>query len=83
MLNGIENPKETLAYFSSIDKAKFRRPVTPGDQLVLEVEMLGRRRNLVQLRGKAFVDGQLVAEADMMAAIVPKTDNAKNAFPAV
>ncbi|MGB5072493.1 MAG: bifunctional UDP-3-O-[3-hydroxymyristoyl] N-acetylglucosamine deacetylase/3-hydroxyacyl-ACP dehydratase [Bacteroidota bacterium] len=72
MLNTLENPKEKLAFFSTIDNAKFRRPVVPGDQLVMEVEMTNKRRNIIQMRGKAFVDGDLVAEADMMAAIVDK-----------
>jgi len=72
MLNSIGDPKEKLALFSTIDKAKFRRPVVPGDQLVLEVEMLSKRRNLIMIRGKSFVDGDLVAEADMMAAIIDK-----------
>lgn len=77
MLNTLEKPETKLAYFSTIDKAKFRRPVVPGDQLVMEVEMLNRRRNIIQIRGKAFVDGDLVAEADMMAAVVdkPQTKN--------
>jgi 3-hydroxymyristoyl/3-hydroxydecanoyl-(acyl carrier protein) dehydratase len=66
------NPESKLAYFSTIDNAKFRRPVVPGDQLVMEVEMLNRRRNIILIRGKAFVDGDLVAEADMMAAVVDK-----------
>ncbi len=72
MLNSIENLKETLAYFSTIDKAKFRRPVVPGDQLIMEVEQISKRRNIIQIRGRAFVDGQLVAEAEMMAAVVPR-----------
>jgi UDP-3-O-[3-hydroxymyristoyl] N-acetylglucosamine deacetylase/3-hydroxyacyl-[acyl-carrier-protein] dehydratase len=80
MLNSIGNVKEKLALFSTIDKAKFRRPVVPGDQLVMEIEMVNRRRNLIQLRGKSYVDGELAAEAEMMAAVVdkkrskPKTD---------
>jgi UDP-3-O-[3-hydroxymyristoyl] N-acetylglucosamine deacetylase / 3-hydroxyacyl-[acyl-carrier-protein] dehydratase len=72
MLNSIGDPKEKLALFSTIDNAKFRKPVVPGDQLILEVEMVNRRRNLIQIRGKAYVDGDLVAEADMMAAVIDK-----------
>ncbi len=79
MLNSIGDPKEKLALFSTIDKAKFRKPVVPGDQLVIEVEMMGRRRNLIQIRGKAFVDGDLVAEAEMMAAVIDKNGTKKAA----
>ncbi|MBR9975553.1 MAG: bifunctional UDP-3-O-[3-hydroxymyristoyl] N-acetylglucosamine deacetylase/3-hydroxyacyl-ACP dehydratase [Bacteroidetes bacterium] len=78
MLNTLENPKEKLAFFSTIDNAKFRRLVVPGDQIVMEVEMTNKRRNIIQMRGKAFVEGDLVAEADMMAAIVDKNQVRKN-----
>lgn len=78
MINSVENMKEVLAYFTSIDNARFRKPVVPGDQLILEVEMTGKRRNIISLSGKAFVDGQLVAQADMMAAIVDRLESAKN-----
>jgi 3-hydroxymyristoyl/3-hydroxydecanoyl-(acyl carrier protein) dehydratase len=64
--------KEKLALFSTIDKAKFRRPVVPGDQMIMEIEMVNRRRNIIQLRGKSFVEGELVAEAEMMAAVVDR-----------
>jgi UDP-3-O-[3-hydroxymyristoyl] N-acetylglucosamine deacetylase / 3-hydroxyacyl-[acyl-carrier-protein] dehydratase len=73
MLNSIENPKEHLAMFTSIDKAKFRRQVIPGDQLVFDLELLSTRRNIIQMRGRTFVDGTLVAEAEMMAAIIPRS----------
>lgn len=72
LLNSIEDIKTKLAFFSTIDKAKFRRPVLPGDQIVLEVEQVQRRRNILHMRGRAFVDGQLVAEAEMMAAVVDR-----------
>jgi UDP-3-O-[3-hydroxymyristoyl] N-acetylglucosamine deacetylase / 3-hydroxyacyl-[acyl-carrier-protein] dehydratase len=79
MLNSIGDAKDKLALFSTIDNAKFRKPVGPGDQLVLEVEMINRRRNLIQIRGKSFVDGILVAEADMMAAVIDKNGSRKTA----
>lgn len=78
MINSVENMKEVLAYFTSIDNARFRKLVVPGDQIILEVEMTGKRRNIISLSGKAFVDGQLVAQADMMAAIVDRLESAKN-----
>ncbi len=59
-----------IPMFMGIDKARFRRPVTPGDQLRLEVEVLRRRRNVARVSGRAFVGDNLVAEAEMMAALV-------------
>ncbi len=59
-----------IPMFMGIDKARFRRPVTPGDQLRLEVEVLRRRRNVWRVAGRAFVGEQLAAEAEMMAALV-------------
>lgn len=74
MLNGLENPGNKLVYFMSINNVKFRRPVVPGDQLVVDVEMVSRRSKFIQIRGKAFVDGNLVAEGDFSAAIVDRED---------
>jgi len=69
------NPEGKLAYFTSIDKAKFRKPVVPGDQLFFVVEILDRKRNIFKLRGKAYknsVNGELAAEAEIMTAIADK-----------
>ncbi|MDE2887876.1 MAG: 3-hydroxyacyl-ACP dehydratase FabZ [Gemmatimonadota bacterium] len=60
-----------IPMFMGIDKARFRSPVTPGDQLRLEAEVLRRRRNICRVAGRAFVGDTLVAEAEMMAALVP------------
>jgi UDP-3-O-[3-hydroxymyristoyl] N-acetylglucosamine deacetylase / 3-hydroxyacyl-[acyl-carrier-protein] dehydratase len=70
LLNGVENPEGKLVFFMSIDKAKFRKPVTPGDQLVFELTMVSRKSKICVMAGKAFVDGNLVAEAEMMASII-------------
>jgi 3-hydroxyacyl-[acyl-carrier-protein] dehydratase len=53
--------------FIGIDKARFRRPVLPGDQVRFELESVGLKRLIWKFRGKAFVDGNLVAEAELMA----------------
>ncbi|MCU0454534.1 MAG: bifunctional UDP-3-O-[3-hydroxymyristoyl] N-acetylglucosamine deacetylase/3-hydroxyacyl-ACP dehydratase [Bacteroidetes bacterium] len=74
LLNGIENPGTKLVYFTSINNVKFRKPVVPGDQLYLDVEMVQRRSRIIQIRGRAFVDGVLVAEGDFTAAIVDRQD---------
>ncbi|MEW6510780.1 MAG: bifunctional UDP-3-O-[3-hydroxymyristoyl] N-acetylglucosamine deacetylase/3-hydroxyacyl-ACP dehydratase [Bacteroidota bacterium] len=73
LLNGIENPGDQLVYFMSINNAKFRRPVLPGDQLVFELTMVSRKSKICQMKGLAYVDGNLVAEAEMMASLVPRT----------
>lgn len=68
MLSKPENNGK-LAYFMSIDRVKFRRPVVPGDQLILEVEVVKLRSRTAQMRGRAFVDGKLVSEAELMFSI--------------
>ncbi len=70
LLGAGEALENKLVLFVAINNAKFRRPVVPGDQLVMEVVMTGRRFNTFSLKAKGFVDGQLVAEADLTAAIV-------------
>ena len=55
-------------YFLGFDKVRFRKPVVPGDQLVLEVRMLKQRLKTVKMAGRALVDEKLVAEAEFLAA---------------
>lgn len=57
-----------LIYFMGFDKVRFRKPVVPGDQLLLELEMLKMRAKAVKMAGIAKVDGKVVAEAQLMAA---------------
>lgn len=61
-----------VVYFMSIDKAKFRAPVTPGDQLVYKLTVIKNKGAVWQLDGKAFVDGKVVAQAELKAMIVDK-----------
>jgi 3-hydroxyacyl-[acyl-carrier-protein] dehydratase len=63
----------SLMYFLGIDKAKFRRPVTPGDRLDLHVEVVHHRGNVWKLRGQATVDGALAAQGELLASIVDAT----------
>jgi len=56
-----------LAYFAGVDKARFRRVVRPGDQLVLRLEMIKQKGKIIKMAGKAFVDEQLATEAELMA----------------
>ena len=63
-------PKERhsqTVYFLGIDNVRFRKPVTPGDQLRLEVEITKHRQAIWGFKGKAVVDGKLVAEAELLA----------------
>ena len=69
---GQENTKEKVVYFMSIDNAKFRSPVKPGDKLVYKLTVLKHRGNIWVLDGKAYVDDKLVAEAELKAMIVDK-----------
>ena len=69
MLSPEEN-RGKIAYFMSIDKAKFRKPVLPGDQLILEVEAEKIKSRTGLVHAKALVDGKLVAEADLMFALM-------------
>ena len=62
----------SLMYFLGIDKAKFRRIVTPGDRLDLEVSVIHHRSNVWKLRGEASVDGTLCAQGELLASVVPR-----------
>jgi 3-hydroxyacyl-[acyl-carrier-protein] dehydratase len=62
-----DTTKKKVSYFMSIDSAKFRKPVFPGDQLRIEVETTMNRRGIWGVDGKAFVDGKLVTEASLKA----------------
>ena len=57
----------SLVYFTGIDKVRFRKPVVPGDQIILELEILKQRAMVMKMTGKATVDGKLVAQAELMA----------------
>ena len=56
-------------FFMGLDKVKFRKPVVPGDQLVLEVQIIKFRSKVVKASGKAFVKDNVVAEAELMATL--------------
>ncbi len=72
LLNTQAKPEEKLVFFTGIDAVKFRKPVLPGDQLRLEVEMLFFKRGICRMRGRAFVGDQLAVEAEMQAAVVDR-----------
>ena len=69
---GMPDKDRKLIYFTSIENAKFRRPVLPGDQLRVEMQLLNRRTNFGRMNGQATVDGKLVAEAIVTFAITER-----------
>lgn len=66
------NVKDKVVYFMGIDKARFRRPVLPGDTVELVLEVKKQRGPIWIFKGEAFVDGKLAAEAELMATIKEK-----------
>jgi UDP-3-O-[3-hydroxymyristoyl] N-acetylglucosamine deacetylase/3-hydroxyacyl-[acyl-carrier-protein] dehydratase len=72
LLNTVDDPKKYLVYFTRVDKAKFRRPVVPGDQVRFELEMKSLRRGMCTMQGYAYVDGTLAAEAELSSVIVER-----------
>jgi UDP-3-O-[3-hydroxymyristoyl] N-acetylglucosamine deacetylase/3-hydroxyacyl-[acyl-carrier-protein] dehydratase len=72
LLDGSSDQEDKLVFFMGINNAKFRKTVHPGDQLVFELTMKSRRSKVCQMEGKAYVDGQLVCEAELMATIVDR-----------
>lgn len=74
LLSMVENPKTKLVYFMGIDKAKFRKPVFPGDQVRFELEMVRLRFKTCKMKGQAFVGDDLVAEAELLSVLMDRAD---------
>jgi 3-hydroxyacyl-[acyl-carrier-protein] dehydratase len=72
LLTEVPNRDEMLMVFTGIEKARFRRPVVPGDQLRIEVEVRAWRVTAARLEGKAYVDGKVAAEATVTCRLVPR-----------
>jgi UDP-3-O-[3-hydroxymyristoyl] N-acetylglucosamine deacetylase/3-hydroxyacyl-[acyl-carrier-protein] dehydratase len=72
LMNTVEDPQEKVVYFMGIDGVRFRRPVTPGDQIRFDVELLLNRRGICKMKARATVDGELVTEAELMATVMDK-----------
>lgn len=73
MLGDIPDRETKLVFFTGIDEAKFRKPVVPGDQLRMELTVLRYRPRYIRLRGEAYVDGHLVAEAIISSSLVDRS----------
>ena len=69
---GPKDVKDKVVYFTSIDKAKFRHPVRPGDKLVYKIELVKIRGNLSVLMAKAYIGDTLAAEAELKAMVMDK-----------
>ena len=67
-----EEAAQKVVYFMSIDKAKFRAPVKPGDKLEYHISVIKNKGAIWVLKGEAFVDGKIVSEAELKAMIVDK-----------
>lgn len=72
LLNTETDPEKKLVYFTGIDNVRFRKTVTPGDLLRFEVEMTAFRRSICKMFGRAYVQDELVCEAELMAAVVDR-----------
>jgi 3-hydroxyacyl-[acyl-carrier-protein] dehydratase len=67
-----DDPENKVCYFGAIDRAKFRKPVVPGDQLRIEIDVIACKRGIWVMSGKVFVDGKLVTEAELKATLADK-----------
>lgn len=76
LLTEIPDREDKLMVFTGIDRAKFRRPVVPGDQLRIEVNVINWRPRAVRMEGRATVDGKLACEAVVMCQLVPRSSEA-------
>ena len=72
VLYNLEDPLSKGMFCSAVENSKFRKPIIPGDQIILEMELLKFRLGTVKISGKAYVDDQLVAEAILLATLVDR-----------
>lgn len=73
-LRDIEDREKKLFLFGGVDKARFRKPVLPGDQLIMECEVLQRRGGTVRVRGVARVGDAVVAEAELLSVMIDRPE---------
>ncbi|MFC1510021.1 hotdog domain-containing protein, partial [Candidatus Omnitrophota bacterium] len=74
MLDSETRTDDKLILFTTINKAKFRKPVEPGDQIRFELDIVKRRRNLCVMNGKGYVEKDLVVEAELSAVVIQKEE---------
>lgn len=81
LLHELEDREQKLLYFMSIERARFRRPVVPGDQLRYEVEVVRFRKTTCKLKGRVLVEGEIAAEAVCMSALVDRGGESGTQWP--
>ena len=74
LFGSIPDPEKKFVVLSKVDKAKFKRMVVPGDQLRMDVEWTREKGRICQMKGKAFVEGELAAEAEIYATVLDIED---------
>jgi len=74
MFNSLEDKESKIAMLMGVDKCRFRKPVRPGDQMIIEVSVLRFRSRVGKMLGKTIVDGKVAAEAEITFSLVDKTD---------
>ncbi len=72
LMSGLQDPEDKVIYFLSVDGVKFRRPVIPGDQLILELDLVQGRARRGKLKGIARVDGRVAAEATILGQVMDR-----------
>jgi beta-hydroxyacyl-ACP dehydratase FabZ len=72
LLGTVPEPERKLLYLTAVDRCKFRRPVVPGDQLLLEAEIISLKTRVCKCRATAKVDGALCAEAELLSALMDR-----------
>ena len=75
VLKSIPDRESKMVLLVSVESAKFRKPVVPGDQLRIEMTLLKRKASVAKMAGKAYVDGVVVAEAEVMCKLVDKSES--------
>ena len=72
MLNQVDDPLSKNMFFTTVEKARFKRPIRPGDQLQIEVDLVKRKLNLCKFHGKCNIDGKLAVDAQFSANLVDR-----------
>ncbi len=75
LIGSIPDREKKLIYLTGIEKARFKRPVVPGDQLKMELTLLNLKERFCRMEGKAFVEDNLAAQAEILAALVELNKN--------
>ena len=70
LYHSLPDPEKKIVFLSKINKTKFRRPVIPGDQLIMKVQLLKVKNKFCHIAGKAYVDQEIAAEAEIMASLI-------------